>query len=176
MRCICAVITRLKQEHHNLNKRLSLRPVAATPWSEEEGLIAHMLGELASCEDKVEKLLLHQDILLILLVWQTQSRGAYACSWRLRNIFTIEGVSITVWNKSFIKAGSDILLMKSHLLNTMRVQVILQCNCWPQLYSWRQEIGSHSYQRRQGQALGIELWKQLFWEVHSVAWPGWVRP
>ena len=88
-------VRQLVQGHHSANRLQNIKPKAAIPWTQTDvtALVAHFSITLDKepSSNAMTKLTLPRDIVVICLLWETQSRGSNAGSWRLDNLKTSTG-------------------------------------------------------------------------------------
>lgn len=80
-------IIQLQRGHHRANRVQHVRPQSAVPWTEIDvvAVVRSMSDRLATA-DGAYKLALYRDITIVCLLWETQSRGSNAGSWRTANL------------------------------------------------------------------------------------------
>jgi len=82
-----AIVNNLRKAYAHRAKLRGQRKKSALPWSlgTVEALVAYLKQAIKE-PSGLPLLLLHRDLLIVTLLWNTSSRGANAGSWRLENI------------------------------------------------------------------------------------------
>ena len=82
------VVRNLRKGYGNDAKEKGYRQRSARPWTHAEmkQIMSHMEEQLAKWRDGTQHLLHMRDALILALLWQTQSRGNNAGTWRLENL------------------------------------------------------------------------------------------
>lgn len=84
---VCSSIQALARGHHNTNKEQQHVAKAAKPWTHSDILAAveHIDAALKTAKGMLA-LLLHRDVTILCLLWETHCRGANAGSFRRANL------------------------------------------------------------------------------------------
>jgi hypothetical protein len=87
-----SLVNSFRKAHAHRAKLGGYKKKSALPWSEQDvlRLVAYLEQQIKEA-DGLGLLLLHRDLLIITLLWQTCSRGVNAGSWRLANILLPTG-------------------------------------------------------------------------------------
>jgi hypothetical protein len=91
-----SLVNSFRKAHAHRAKLGGYKKKSALPWSEQDvlRLVAYLEQQIKEA-DGLGLLLLHRDLLIITLLWQTCSRGVNAGSWRLANILLPTGKKLT---------------------------------------------------------------------------------